>query len=212
MARPKKTDNEQQAKTRLVNAFWRLLKEHDFHSISIAMLCREAKCTRGTFYYHFSDIDNLIEYVVESEFLHNRFPQLIFNILSGTGDDTLAALASSEWPQHIALLTREGSNVLLGKIKNYVLRVWQAVLCSNGGTMSDQTRLIIEYQSSAMVNMLSYIGEESMKGHRMELPTAFLSSVSRTAILQICAAEGLSEDILRERLAMVNQMSKLMEA
>lgn len=211
MARPKKDSEEKTAKERLADAFLRLLEKYDVSKISVEMLCREAHCNRGTFYYHFSDMDSLIEYVVESFFIANRFPQLTFDILAGTGDVSFSSLVTSEWLERIALLTRHGKSVLIERIWKFVLKVWTAILCSDGREMSDQTKLIIEYQLSGMLSMLSYVGEASMKGHTMTPPVVFLSSVSKSAIHQICALEGITEEELKARFGMVDEIMGLSE-
>ncbi|MGI6217843.1 MAG: TetR/AcrR family transcriptional regulator [Coriobacteriales bacterium] len=212
MGRPRKNSAEKTAKERLVDSFWHLLEEHDFSKISVEMLCKEAKCNRGTFYYHFSGMDSLLEYIVESTFISNRYPQMIFSVLTGTGDLPFSSIVESEWPEHTALFTRNGNNVLTEKTKQYILKMWTAILCSDGGQLSDQTRLILEYQSSAMLASLSYLGEESLKGHMISPPIAFFSSVAKTALRQICALEGITEDDLKARITMVGEVSKLMKS
>jgi AcrR family transcriptional regulator len=211
MARPKKDSTEKTAKERLADAFLRLLEKYDVSKISVEMLCQEAHCNRGTFYYHFSDMDSLIEYVVESVFVAKRFPQLTFDILTGTGDVSFSSLVTSEWPERLALFIRHGKGALVETIWRYVLKVWTAILCSDGHEMSDQTKLILEYQLSGMLSMLSYVGEQSMKGHTMTPPIVFLSSVSRSAIHQICALEGITEEELKARFGMVDEIMGISE-
>ena len=209
MARPKKDSTEKPAKERLADAFLRLLEEYDVSRITVDMLCKEARCNRGTFYYHFPDMDSLIEYVVESLFVARGFPRLTFDILAGTGDVSFSSLVTSEWPERLALFIRHGKGVLVETIWHYVLRVWRAILCSDGREMSDQTCLILEYQVSGMLSMLSYMGEKGMEGRTMAPPVVFLSSVSKSAIHQICMLEGITEEELRKRFEMFDEISRL---
>ena len=47
----------------ICNSFLELLKNKDFEKITVADVCRVAKINRGTFYLHYRDINDLIDYI-----------------------------------------------------------------------------------------------------------------------------------------------------
>ncbi len=47
----------------ICNSFLTLLKEEDINSITVADVCRQANISRPTFYLHFCDINDLIDYI-----------------------------------------------------------------------------------------------------------------------------------------------------
>lgn len=49
----------------LTDAFTRLIQEHPYENISVAMLCDEASIRRTTFYKHFSDKAAFFEFFIE---------------------------------------------------------------------------------------------------------------------------------------------------
>lgn len=47
----------------ICNSFLELLKSKDFEKITVADVCRVAKINRGTFYLHYRDMNDLIDYI-----------------------------------------------------------------------------------------------------------------------------------------------------
>lgn len=59
MARPRKNQAGQGAKERIETAFWELLEEMPFRSISVRVLSQRAGVNHNTFYYHFASMEEL---------------------------------------------------------------------------------------------------------------------------------------------------------
>lgn len=47
----------------ICNSFLELLKQKDFHHITVADVCRHSGINRGTFYLHYRDINDLIDFI-----------------------------------------------------------------------------------------------------------------------------------------------------
>ena len=58
---PKKT------KEKLISAFLELVKEEDFDKITVTDLVEKCDISRQTFYYHFDDIHQMLEWAFDSE-------------------------------------------------------------------------------------------------------------------------------------------------
>ena len=59
MARPKYEHDEQTAKDRIVEAFWRMVEDGPYEKIGVRGLVRESGVNKNTFYYHFEGIGDL---------------------------------------------------------------------------------------------------------------------------------------------------------
>lgn len=79
MARPRKSERGT-ADIRLANAFWALLKHHRLANITVGMVTEQAELNRGTFYYHFKSMDDLVDRAIEDEVLGNG--SILQNMLS----------------------------------------------------------------------------------------------------------------------------------
>ena len=70
MARPRKNQGDS-AEQRIKDAFWSLLEQNDLKDITVSMITASAKCNRGTFYYHFDSLEELIDTVINEELFIN---------------------------------------------------------------------------------------------------------------------------------------------
>jgi AcrR family transcriptional regulator len=99
-----RAETKQETRERLVTAAMTLFAEHGLDAPSLDDICDRAGYTRGAFYVHFTDRDDLITAVMD------RVGRTFLDALSGANDDlaTIAgrfvvALASGAYP-----LTRKG--------------------------------------------------------------------------------------------------------
>ena len=56
-------------KKALANAFKEIMKETSFHKITISDICNRCNMSRKSFYYHFKDKYDLVNWIFESEYL-----------------------------------------------------------------------------------------------------------------------------------------------
>ena len=64
MARPKYGRGDVRAREKLIDAFWDLLEAEPYTQMSVREVCRESGLNKNTFYYHFSDLDELADEAV----------------------------------------------------------------------------------------------------------------------------------------------------
>jgi len=78
MARPSLNSDGIPVRHRLELAFWELIKEHPIDEITVNMIVSRAGCARGSFYYHFDDIECLIDKIIERN-VPSEVPQALYN-------------------------------------------------------------------------------------------------------------------------------------
>ena len=64
MARPKYGRGDARAREKLIDTFWDLLEAEPYTHMSVREICRESGLNKNTFYYHFSDLDELADEAV----------------------------------------------------------------------------------------------------------------------------------------------------
>ena len=75
-------------KLALSNALKELLTEQPFEKISISDICDRCRMNRKSFYYHFRDKYDLVNWIFDTEFMElNRLHALDFRLLSSSFDD-----------------------------------------------------------------------------------------------------------------------------
>lgn len=200
-----------EAKQRLVDAFWELLEDNRINEISVTKLVAKAGCNRGTFYYHYTDIDELTLAAVRLELLGDKnIPTEIFNLVTGTTNHAATELLSGSRMRRISLAMRHGGREIVEKsVKTVIFDIWHAVLCPDGTELLPETRAIIEYTSSGVLGLLSYRGEQDAKGEETPVPIAFFETVTRVTLTRITAIQGISQEEMLLRLKMFNELSRL---
>ena len=148
MGRPRKDSQIVDAKQRLIDSFWALLEQNKLHQITVGMIAQDAKCNRGTFYYHYADMNDLVLRAAEHEFISsNGTLKKLFGLM--TGEDEQPGLAETKdciHIQRIALLVDQGGfDITFRSMRDFVLRLWTCILCPEDKQLKPETRVILEY-------------------------------------------------------------------
>lgn len=206
MARPRKDENTPDAREMLIQSFWGLLVNNQLNEISIGMIARTAGYNRGTFYYYFADKEALIKAAVENEL--SDAPQAVFKLITNADNVQLSDILGSHMVRLSLFMDHGGRSLIEKNVKDYLLSTWQAVLAPDGGELKMQARLILEYMSSGVLGLFSYLGTLPQKD-AVSFPMSFLKEYSALAIRQICEAQGVNRDEIVARLHMLNQLNKI---
>lgn len=157
MARPRKSERDA-AGIRLANAFWTLLEHHRLANITVGMVAEQAELNRGTFYYHFKSMDDLIDRAIEDEVLGNgSILQNMLSLVAGSSTANGFEAFIKQDIERIALLIKQGGMDSFSiKIKCLMFGTWKAILCDEGEELSPSTRMIIEYSTSGVIGIIAY--------------------------------------------------------
>lgn len=157
MARPRKSERDT-AGIRLANAFWTLLEHHRLANITVGMVAEQAELNRGTFYYHFKSMDDLIDRAIEDEVLGNgSILQNMLSLVAGSSTANGFEAFIKQDIERIALLIKQGGMDSFSiKIKCLMFGTWKAILCDEGEELSPSTRMIIEYSTSGVIGIIAY--------------------------------------------------------
>ena len=190
MARPRKSERDA-AGIRLANAFWTLLEHHRLANITVGMVAEQAELNRGTFYYHFKSMDDLVDRVIEDEILGNEsVMQNVFGLIAGSS--TVDSLET--------LINQGGMDLFSVKIKRLVFATWKAILCDDGEELAPNTRLIIEYSTSGIIGIITYGARHETESTSPEFFLSFVKNNSEFLVSQIGIAQGIPRDAVLERV------------
>ena len=211
MGRPRKQQGVPDAKQRIVDAFWELLETHTLREMTVGMLVRRAGCNRGTFYYHYTDIDALVFSAVEAEMLRDKTMAVdLFNIASGTGDPASSSLLQGTRFERLSLIIRQGGSESVGAvIKSIIIDMWQAVLCEDECELKTESRVVIEYASSGLLGVIAYAGQLQEQGQDIVLDIGIISKMAAATLETLSDIEGVSYDEIRTRLTVLNNLHRI---
>lgn len=202
MARPRKSERDA-AGIRLANAFWTLLEHHRLANITVGMVAEQAELNRGTFYYHFKSMDDLIDRAIEDEVLGNgSILQNMLSLVAGSSTANGFEAFIKQDIERIALLIKQGGMDSFSiKIKCLMFGTWKAILCDEGEELSPSTRMIIEYSTSGVIGIIAY---GALHGSGEVPPPEFFPSFAKSnsdfLVRQIGIAQGIPHEAVLERV------------
>ena len=201
MARPRKSERDA-ADIRLANAFWDLLERHRLADITVGMVAEQAELNRGTFYYHFKSMDDLVDRVIEDEILGNgSVMQNVFGLIAGSSIiDGFEALINRKTGKFALLINQGGIDLFSAKIKHLVFATWKAILCDDGEDLTPGTRLIIEYSTSGIIGIIAHGAQHGTENVPPEFFLSFVKNNSDFLVGQIGIAQGIPRDAVLDRI------------
>lgn len=202
MARPRK-DQGDSAAQRIKNAFWTLLETNDLKNITVSMITHQAHCNRGTFYYHYDSLDELLDAVIEEEMVPEcGVPRALFYLICKHNNP----FENEEFSLHIKrfglMMDRAGQECVDTKVKTAVVDTWTHMLCAENEALTLDTRLIIEYSTSGLIGLISYLHREGMLACSTMPAESLLSfkTNSESLVERISEAQNIPLEDLENRI------------
>lgn len=193
----------------IIDAFWQLLEDHPMGEITVGMVVGRAGCNRGSFYYHFTNKEELIEAVAYEDLLNDRGIQRdVYAILTATDADDLVGVPSIERLHKTALfMNRGGTELISHEAEQYVSQAWRAVLCPRGGEAKPESMLLVKFCVRAALGLVAHIGECASRGVQVAFPTEYLVNAVNLTIDHIAKIEGVPKQELISRLGLISRYS-----
>lgn len=202
MGRLRKEEGAVDARSRIIETFWILLEDNRLYEISVGMLVAGAHCSRGTFYYHFSCIEDCAAAAVKSEFLRDQEVNSgVFNMFTGVGLEAIDDLpASQRWKRLLLLIRKGGLEIVQNIVAEQNVEMWRRIFCPGGGELTPETQGIAEHLACGGLSLVTYHYRMASHGVEVPIPMEFLSDVSQRALLQMCGIQGVPVEDARARL------------
>ena len=191
MGRPKNDQLSASVEQRIEEAFWALSEKNPIERISVVALSKEAHCNRGTFYYYFTDIYELLDRIIEKN-IPTSLPSYLQGAITGTLQEEelkTAVLAEQERIDRLAwLLSRSTSPYTTRRLKNSAIKAWAKAMGISAEELSNSDRLFFEFLASGMFGALAYHAEHPSEASYEELvhalmpviPAAVMAHFART--------------------------------
>lgn len=208
MARPRKDAAEPGARERLVEAFWQLLEESSVADISVGAVTRAAGCNRGTFYYHFADIEELQKTAIGQMFLEDGVLVCgIWRASLGRDVDGLLAGDGSECLHRLVLALKSGAAPLVNTMaREMALERWTEAACPEGGELAPDARFAIQFMLSGVLSLAAAVGfsyEDASSLPKIEIgphARSYLRSAAAATVDTVAEAQGIDRGDLAARL------------
>lgn len=208
MGRPSKESNEPSAKQRIGDAYWKLLENYEIREITVGMIVAEAKCNRGTFYYHYRDIEDAMNSLLAEELrAANLLTEGLFRMGTNDNYNVFEHLQPEFIHRLVLIVDRVGIGLAYGKMRAMVLEVWERALTLEGSKLSDEAEAFIDYYIGGVLCMLAArppaLANSTMFGGDEPVPESlveFSRKNFRFLMNEICAAQGVPVETFLKRV------------
>lgn len=168
MARPRKDSTEPSARERLLSAFWELLSEMPYESITVAALVKRAKVSPNTLYSHFDGYRGVVRTALHEVLDPRLLPMLVSGI---EVEDAARESEATERLDKVILFASDGSGELSCMLKEVLLETWLRSLGLSKGELTPLEEAELGFVFAGGASMLSnksavkYAGDrELMRG------------------------------------------------
>lgn len=186
-------------KVRLADALWSCLEDKRLADISVGDVIEAADVSRGSFYYHFPDLDHLTAWALSCEIMDSDRQGHSFALLSSrevVPEET--PVMSRSITRVCLLLDRGGMSAVFEVSLDAMLDMWTSALCGPGEVLPDSVVAQLEYAVGGMVGMLARASRSSEAKRRVSV--AFLHERHLWLVQRVAEVLGVSARELMDRL------------
>ena len=191
-------------KARLADALWGCLETRRLTEVSVGDVIQEAGVSRGSFYYHFSDLDHLIAWALSQEMLNSDRRGNSFMALAAQAEPPAESETVSRSLSRVCLLLdRGGMGAVFDVALDAQLALWTKALCPEGELLPDEVVAQLEYAVGGTVGMLSRAGRSSDSKRRVSM--AFVHERHLWMVRRVAEVLGESPRSVAARLERVRR-------
>ncbi|MCR5732136.1 MAG: TetR/AcrR family transcriptional regulator [Sphaerochaetaceae bacterium] len=192
MARPKKVDSGK-ALERLEDSFWKLLEENQYQMITIKLLTSEAKINHNSFYYYFSNIDEMARVFFYKRLKFEMLPDFTENLR--TMLETINDKDSGNYKNwmRITLFTCRGSEYLVSIFKEALRNRWAIFNPEIDITKLENNQLyLLDFLESGIIKLIA----KSRENNTLEPMFFFVNSPLAKAVNDIIKTWDNSQSVI----------------
>lgn len=152
MARPRKDSTGPSARERILNAFWDLMNEMPYKSITVAALIKRARVSPNTLYAHFDGYQNVVQAALDETLEPDLLPLLVSDMDSA---GTSQAAMMAERLDKVILFASDDSGELSTMLKKSLLQTWLEALGLSKEKLSPLEAAELDFIFAGVVSILS---------------------------------------------------------
>ena len=162
MARPRTVELDIPIEDRIEEAFWELLETSSPERISVVALSKQAHCNRGTFYYYFTDIYDLLDRVIDKNIPTSLAP-VYLGYLGGQVSIAMLKQAMDAESERLTrlgiLLMKSDSSYCSDRLKDHSISLWCTLLGGDRDSLDKCDYLMFEFVAGGIMGMLAHCGK-----------------------------------------------------
>lgn len=156
MARPRKDQAGPDARTRIIDAFWKMLEEGPYDHITVRALASKAQVNHNTIYRHFDSIEDVARTAVAEVYSIEAAQQMLslFARPELVDVEQLVARGLDARFGKAVLAMSSGSPMLVETIQNAIKTCWMQIAGTSWDELPGETRLELSFVLGGITSIL----------------------------------------------------------
>ena len=192
MARPKKDQVGPDARTRIIDAFWSMLSEGPYDSITIKGLASKAQVNHNTIYRHFDSLEDVGRSAVSEVYSIEAAMQVLALFASPELIDVerIAEQGLDDRLNKVILAMRSGSPLLAATIQNSIKECWMQITGTSWDALPDETKLELSFILGGITATLRSFSSIDDIVTAKSLPTSRVGIAARQTLAELHQLAG----------------------
>ena len=191
MPRPKQCAYEDSAKGKIESAFWTILEDEGFNSVTMLRLAQKSSLNRNTIYYHFDNVQEISLFAFNNIFTYET-GQMFINVILSDCSISSSVLKDSELRsviKKIHLFAKSGSPLLTAIVKESLKKAWFSYVGIFVETLTTSDKMQIEYIVSGFTSVIG--NSEFIKNFSVlkTLPDCLIGKAAINTLREIAARQ-----------------------
>lgn len=147
MARPRKDQAGPDARTRIIDAFWSMLAEGPYDSITVKGLASKAQVNHNTIYRHFDSVEHVAKSAVAEVYSIEAAMHVLalFAHPELMNVERITEQGLDERFRKVILAMRSGSPMLIATIQESIKDCWMQITGTTWDELPDETKLELSF-------------------------------------------------------------------
>ena len=191
----------------MIDAFWRALETYDIDEVTVSMITSGADCNRGSFYYHFSSLQELAHAAFCRDCVNSdSVARAILALVSGKHVEAAHAIFDEERVRKMGIIgERGGAPIAGGETCAALNNVWLAIACADGEPYTAGARSAIDFIDYGIARFVNTACQVSPEESNVDESAVFLRDLAVFALQEIARFQHISEE---EALTRLNRLIK----
>jgi len=156
MARPKYSENDNHALSKIEDAFWSCLSENPYSKVTVVSVAKKAGLNHNTIYYYFKNINDIVSYCFQNVAKVVLRKEVFFQIYDSSfivNASDIDSLTAEGWKK-ISLFAISESNYLLDIFYQSLKNYWLRAMNLNYSDLEIEEKMEIEYAVYGLIGVV----------------------------------------------------------
>ncbi len=186
----------------MIDAFWQALETYDLDEVTVSMVTSSADCNRGSFYYHFSSLQDLTRAAFNRDCVNrDGVARALLSFASGKHVEATHVIFDEERVRKMGLIGERGGAAIAGSgTCDALSSVWSAIACAAGEPYSVSARNAVDFVNYGIARFVNTACHADPLCRDIDASAIFLRDLTIFTLHEIARFQNISDEEAVARL------------